>query len=101
MFPRVPNLEKIDAEKLAGGFYRIIAHHGFMETPKMETILALAREKGVDIKFENASFFLGQEKLIIGDKPKMGKMAFLPVSIPFQKLDGCQFIFRHTFQPGD
>ncbi len=72
--PRVPNLEKIDTEKLSGGFYRIIAHHGFMETPKIGNILTLAREKGVDIKLETASFFLGQEKLIIGDKPKMGKI---------------------------
>ncbi|MFH2012615.1 MAG: potassium transporter Kup [Pseudomonadota bacterium] len=71
--PRVPNLEKIEVEKLSGGFYRIIAHHGFMETPKIETILALARDQGVEIKFDTASFFLGQEKLVIGKKPKMGK----------------------------
>jgi KUP system potassium uptake protein len=43
-----------------------------METPAMESILVLAREKGVEIKLENTSFFLGREKLIIGDKPKMG-----------------------------
>ena len=71
--PKVPNFEKIDADKILGDFYRIIAHHGFMETPKIETILAFAREKGVEIKLENTSFFLGREKLIIGDKPKMGK----------------------------
>ena len=69
--PRVPNFEKVEAEKLSGGFYRIIAHRGFMEAPKIETILALAQEKGVAIKFETASFFLGREKLIIGEKPKM------------------------------
>lgn len=70
--PRVPNFEKVDVEKLLGGFYIIVAHHGFMETPRIETILALAREKGVEIKLENTSFFLGREKLIIRDKPKMG-----------------------------
>jgi KUP system potassium uptake protein len=70
--PRVPNVEKIDAEKLSlSGFYKITAHHGFMETPKIETILALAREKGVEFKLENTSFFLGRVKLIIGDQPKM------------------------------
>jgi KUP system potassium uptake protein len=71
--PRVPNLEKVDAEKIEilSGFYRITAHHGFMETPKIETILSLAREKGVEIKLEHASFFLGREKLVIGDRPKM------------------------------
>jgi KUP system potassium uptake protein len=70
--PRVPNIEKIDTEKLSlSGFYKITAHHGFMETPKIETILALAREKGVEFKLENTSFFLGRVKLIIGDTPKM------------------------------
>jgi KUP system potassium uptake protein len=71
--PRVPNFEKIEAEKLLSGFYRIIAHYGFMETPKIETIFALAREKGVAIKLENTSFFLGREKLVIGDPPKMSR----------------------------
>jgi KUP system potassium uptake protein len=71
--PRIPNLEKVEAEKLKtlSGFYRITAHHGFMETPKIETILALAREKGVEIKLENTSFFLGRQKLVIGERPKM------------------------------
>jgi len=69
--PRVPNFEKIEAEKLLSGFYRIIARHGYMEAPKIETILSLAREKGVEVNLENTSFFLGREKLIIGDKPKM------------------------------
>jgi len=71
--PRVPSFEKIEAEKLLNGFYRIIAHHGFMETPTIETILTLAREKGVEIKLETASFFLGREQLILGKKPKMSR----------------------------
>jgi KUP system potassium uptake protein len=71
--PRVPNFEKIDAEKLLSGFYRIIAHHGFMEKPNVEATLALAREKGVEIKSEGTSFFLGGAKIIIGDQPKMSR----------------------------
>lgn len=70
--PRVPSFEKIEVEKISGGFYKITAHHGFMEMPAMETILALSQEKGVEIKLENTSFFLGREKLVIGNKPKMG-----------------------------
>ena len=71
--PRVPSFEKIETEKLLSGFHRIIVHNGFMETPKIETILSLAREKGVDIKMEDASFFLGRRKVIIGEKPKMSR----------------------------
>jgi KUP system potassium uptake protein len=69
--PRVPSFEKIEVEKLEGGFNKIIVHHGFMETPKIDAILALAQEKGVDLKVEDASFFLGREKLAIGDPPRM------------------------------
>jgi KUP system potassium uptake protein len=72
--PRVSNFDKIEAEKLSGGFYRIIVHHGFMETQnKIENIIALAREKGVEIESETASFFLGREKLVLGSKPKMSR----------------------------
>jgi KUP system potassium uptake protein len=70
--PRVPNFEKVDIERLLSGFHRITVHYGFMEIPKIENILALVRGKGIDIKFEDASFFLGREKLIITGKSKMG-----------------------------
>jgi KUP system potassium uptake protein len=69
--PRVPNLEKVEVEKLRGGFFRIVACHGFMEDPGISNIFALAREKGLEIKVDNASFFLGREKLIITDTPRM------------------------------
>ena len=71
--PRVPSLEKVDAEKLGGGFYRIVAHYGFMEEPKIENVLALAREKGLEFKIDGASFFLGREKLSISDSPRMSR----------------------------
>lgn len=71
--PRVPSLEKVDAEKLGGGFFRILAHYGFMEEPKIESVLALAREKGFEFKIDGASFFLGREKLSMGDRPHMSR----------------------------
>ncbi|MGW8161405.1 MAG: potassium transporter Kup [Desulfobulbales bacterium] len=71
--PRVPNLQKIETEKLLGGIHLVIAHYGFMETPKIENILALAREKGVELDFASTSFFLGRLKLVIGKSPQMGR----------------------------
>ncbi len=71
--PRVPNLEKIETEKIGPGIYRIIAHYGFMEKPDINTIFALSRDKGIDIRIKDASFFLGREKLGISNKPKMSR----------------------------
>ncbi|WP_281791979.1 potassium transporter Kup [Desulforhabdus amnigena] len=71
--PRVPNLEKVEVEKLGGGFFRIIAHHGFMEEPHIEKILSLAREQGLEFKMENTSFFLGRERLTLGKQSRMSR----------------------------
>lgn len=71
--PRVPNFGKVKTEKLGGGFFQIIAHHGFMEEPKIDTILTLAHEQGLNFKLEEASYYLGREKLAIGSDPLMGR----------------------------
>jgi KUP system potassium uptake protein len=69
--PRVPSFEKVEVKNISSGLHMIIAHYGFMETPRIENILTLAREKGIDIRLETATFFLGRVKLVIGEKPKM------------------------------
>ena len=69
--PRVPSLEKIQTEKLSGGFHRIVARYGFMEDPKLDNVLSLAREQGLDLDPETTSFYIGRENLIIADKSAM------------------------------
>lgn len=69
--PRIPNFEKIKVEKLGLGIYRIIAHFGFMEEPKIAVIFALCKDQGINIELKDASFFLGREKLAISAQPGM------------------------------
>jgi len=71
--PRVPNTEKVEVEKLGGGFNRVLVRYGFMEEPKIGNIVALMNEKGLDFKLESTSFFLGRVHLTIGKTPKMGR----------------------------
>ena len=69
--PRVPNLEKIQTEKLGGGFHRLVAHYGFMEDPKLDTVLTLARGQGSDLDPETTSFYIGRENLGIAEPSAM------------------------------
>jgi KUP system potassium uptake protein len=71
--PRVPNSEKIKTEKLGGGFFRIIARYGFMEDFRVDRVLELAREQGLAINRESATFFIGREKLVAGDSPRFSR----------------------------
>ncbi len=71
--PRVSNFEKVEVENLGNGLYLVIVHTGFMEEPTIATIFALLRNKGLDFKLNNASFYLGRERLTVGPHPAMGR----------------------------
>ncbi len=71
--PRVPNMEKIKTEKLGGGVYRIMARYGFMEDPRLESVLALARGQGLDLDLKTTIFYIGREKLVFAEKPSMAR----------------------------
>jgi len=62
--PRVPNVNKLELEKLGSGFYDITIHYGYMENPNVPQALALAQGQGIRFPIEETSFFLGREKLI-------------------------------------
>ena len=71
--PRIPNLEKIQTEKLGGGFYRLTARYGFMEEPKLDAVLGLARGQGLDLNPETTSFYIGRESLAIAENSLMAR----------------------------
>jgi K+ transporter len=56
-----------------GGFFQIIAYHGFMEDPKIGMILDPAHEQGLNFKPEEGSYYLGREKLSISSDPAMNR----------------------------
>jgi KUP system potassium uptake protein len=69
--PRVPREEKVEVHDLGEGFHQVIAHYGFMETPKVPHVLALAREKGLDFPLEEVSFFLSRERFVQRKRPEL------------------------------
>jgi KUP system potassium uptake protein len=71
--PTVSIREKIEVEKLGKGLYLVIARYGYMETASMKEILHLAHTHGVEVDTKKTSFFLGREKLVIDEKPRMAR----------------------------
>ncbi len=69
--PRVPNMEKLKIDELGSGFYQVTAYYGYMESPSVPKLLALAKGQGLDIPIETSSFFLGREKLIVDGGHRM------------------------------
>ncbi len=71
--PRVPNIDKLKIVELGAGFHQITAYFGYMESPSVEKILALAKGEGLDVPLHESSFFLGREKLIINGERRMSR----------------------------
>jgi KUP system potassium uptake protein len=68
--PEVPITERIEVTCFPHNFGRIKAKYGFMQTPNVPEILALAAERGIVAKPTETTFYLGRENLIpTGNKP--------------------------------
>jgi KUP system potassium uptake protein len=61
--PRVQRHERIQIDKVADTFVRVIAHYGFMETPSVPKILEHCRRKDLNIDIGATSFFLSRRSL--------------------------------------
>ena len=71
--PYVSRQQRLELEPLGHGFFRMIAHYGFMEAPNVHHILARAKEDGLALDVGTTSFFLGRETLLATRQPGMAR----------------------------
>ncbi len=69
--PRVQRHERIQIDRVADTFIRVIAHYGFMETPSVPKILEHCRRKDLNIDIAATSFFLSRRSLKTTMKSEM------------------------------
>jgi KUP system potassium uptake protein len=62
--PRVPTAERLNVEKLPHGFYRVVVHYGFMQSPNIPVALRLCERFGLDIDPGLATYYLGHEEVV-------------------------------------
>jgi KUP system potassium uptake protein len=72
--PAVDERERLALKPLGQGFYRVIAHHGFMEMPDVPALLERLRPiHGLAIDLAQTSYFVGREKLIAAGHSGMSR----------------------------
>ena len=71
--PYVSKLSRVEITDLSHGFYRVVAHFGFMETPTLSEVIESCALKNFVIEEEKTSFFLGREILVCTNKPGMAR----------------------------
>jgi KUP system potassium uptake protein len=71
--PSVPPAEQLVITDLGQGVTRIVAHRGFQEAANIPATLEVARERGVDIDPDKASYFLNHVTISAGNKPGLAR----------------------------
>jgi len=71
--PVVPRSRRVKVERLREGFFRVTAHYGFMQTPRVTDILRACQEQDLHTRPEDTSFYLGREKLVLTKNPGMAR----------------------------
>lgn len=84
--PEVPRTERVKIEALGQGFFRVIAHYGFMESADVKEVLQRCRDFGIAARPLETSYYLGRERLI----PRRGpwKKGGLSMNIVRKKIFG-------------
>jgi KUP system potassium uptake protein len=69
--PYVKPDNQIALQALSHGLCRVQLQYGFMDEPNVPDALRLAREKGLDIKLDDTTYFLGRETILATKRPGM------------------------------
>ncbi|MEK7357822.1 MAG: potassium transporter Kup [Bdellovibrionota bacterium] len=69
--PTVAPHDRLKIEKIDEKMYRVLAKHGFMDTPDVVEIVDGLKELGLPIEIADITFFLGRETLIASPNPGM------------------------------
>ena len=93
--PWVPAAERMTVKSLGRGFYRIVAHYGFMEIPDVPALLRrVCVDHGLAIDLQRTSYFLGRENLIPSGTSGMARWREMLFALMSQNAQSATTYFR-------
>ncbi len=63
----------LEVRDLGQGFFRVLAHIGFMQTPDVPNLLALCRGRGIVADLMTTTYYLGRETLLTTGTTRMAR----------------------------
>jgi KUP system potassium uptake protein len=92
--PYVPEPERATVKPLGQGFFRVVAHHGFMDLPDVPRLLRQVRSAALPIDLERTSYFLGRERVIPAGRSGMARWREWLFSVLSQNAQSATSFFR-------
>jgi KUP system potassium uptake protein len=72
--PFVDAGKRVEVERLAQGFYRVVGRYGFMEKPNVPELLVQSKALGLDADLDDVTYFLGRETILGLPGGRMGAL---------------------------
>ncbi len=92
--PHVALSDRFTVQELGQGFFRVVAHYGFMEEPDVPQLFQLARERGLKTELMRTTFFLGRERIISRKRRGLGRLRDNLFAVMSQNAQGATSFFR-------
>jgi len=92
--PYVPEPERATVKPLGQGFFRVVAHHGFMDMADVPRLLRQIRSAALPIDLERTSYFLGRERLIPAGRSGMARWREWLFAVMSQNAQSATTYFR-------
>jgi KUP system potassium uptake protein len=71
--PHVPSSERCELESLGHGVHQIVLRYGFMQSVDVPRELAALKDRGLEFKPMETTYFLGRERLMPSRRPALAR----------------------------
>ena len=71
--PEVPPSRRVSVKELGQGFFQVIAHYGFMQSPNVPDVIRRCKDAGLKTAEGDISYFLGRETLLTTGKSGLAR----------------------------
>jgi K+ transporter len=71
--PEVPPQKRVSVKELGQGFFQVIAHYGFMQSPNVPDVIRRCKAAGLKTAEGDISYFLGRETLLTTGKSGLAR----------------------------
>ena len=71
--PDVPATDRVRVTELSQGFFRVVAHFGYMESPDVGSVLKACQGAGLVLDPNQVSYYLGRETFVLTGASPMAR----------------------------
>ena len=62
--PRVSPSKRLEVTKLEQGFFRVVMHFGFMESPNVPYALRLSQKYNLEVEPDHVTYYVGRQTIV-------------------------------------